>query len=165
MRKRRTREHIISDLSVNHVERYVLRAGHTAQRVLFDYGYDQYVQTFDEDGQLEPDYFLIQIKASEHLTAVEGGRFVVVRVDAGDLEVWATSTFPVVLVAYDASRDAAYWTIPGRSSDGGEAPMRSGQLLSVRVPTAQPVGETAVAEWRRLKNAISRSVVRREERE
>ena len=46
-RKRRTREHIIADLSVNHVERAILRAGHTTQRVLQDYGFDLYLTTYD----------------------------------------------------------------------------------------------------------------------
>jgi hypothetical protein len=32
MRKRRTREHVIADLSVNHVERLVLRCGWTVER-------------------------------------------------------------------------------------------------------------------------------------
>ena len=32
-RKRHTQQHIIADLSVRHVEGYILREGHTAQRV------------------------------------------------------------------------------------------------------------------------------------
>ena len=39
-RKRRTREHVIADLSVNHLERVVLRAGHTVERFRHDYGFD-----------------------------------------------------------------------------------------------------------------------------
>src|SRR5437660_1542756 len=38
MRKRRTREHVIADLSINHVERCVLRCGWTAERTRYDYG-------------------------------------------------------------------------------------------------------------------------------
>jgi hypothetical protein len=37
-RKRRTRQHVIADLSVHHVEGFVLAEGHTAQRVERDYG-------------------------------------------------------------------------------------------------------------------------------
>ena len=37
-RKRRTREHVIADLSVNHVERIILEAGHAVQRPTSDYG-------------------------------------------------------------------------------------------------------------------------------
>ncbi len=46
-RKRRTREHIIADLSVNHVERHVLLAGHVVERFTYDYGIDLEVITFN----------------------------------------------------------------------------------------------------------------------
>jgi hypothetical protein len=46
MRKRRTREHVIADLSINHVERLVLRCGWTAERTRYDYGIDLYMQTY-----------------------------------------------------------------------------------------------------------------------
>jgi hypothetical protein len=38
MRKRRTREHVIADLSINHVERFIRRCGWTAERTRHDYG-------------------------------------------------------------------------------------------------------------------------------
>jgi hypothetical protein len=40
MRKRRTRAHIIADLSVHRVEGFVLRCGWTVERTRFDYGID-----------------------------------------------------------------------------------------------------------------------------
>ena len=33
VKKRRTREHVIADLGINHVERQLLLCGHTAERV------------------------------------------------------------------------------------------------------------------------------------
>jgi hypothetical protein len=39
-RKQRTRQHVIADQSVHHVEGFILDEGHTAQRVDRDYGYD-----------------------------------------------------------------------------------------------------------------------------
>jgi len=39
-RKRRTREHIIADLGVNHVEKCILECGWTVQRFSPDYGLD-----------------------------------------------------------------------------------------------------------------------------
>ena len=38
--KLRTRSHIIADLSVNHVERFVILEGHSCERFEKDYGYD-----------------------------------------------------------------------------------------------------------------------------
>ena len=54
LRKRRTRQHVIASQSVNFVERFIVDAGHTAQRVEADYGYDLYVTTFDDEGYAEP---------------------------------------------------------------------------------------------------------------
>ena len=53
-RKQRTREHVIADLSVHHVEGFVLAEGHTAQRLERDYGYDLVLSTYDADGYAEP---------------------------------------------------------------------------------------------------------------
>lgn len=129
MRKRRTREHIIADLSVNHVERFILRRGHVADRVLFDYGYDLVLRTFDAGGEIE---------------YVESGRFVTVRLDPRDAEAWQAERVPVVLIAYDAARDAAYWLHFQAAADVGRA--------TIRVPTAQVVNEAAVEAMRGLKN-------------
>ena len=52
-RKRRTREHVIADLSVNFVERQVLLCGHTVERVRADYGYDLLLSTYDPKGEVE----------------------------------------------------------------------------------------------------------------
>jgi hypothetical protein len=47
MRKRRTREHVIADLRVNHVERLVLRCGWTVERTRYDYGLDLDMHTYN----------------------------------------------------------------------------------------------------------------------
>lgn len=39
-RKRRERSHVIADLSVNHVERQILRCWHSVERIEHDYGID-----------------------------------------------------------------------------------------------------------------------------
>lgn len=50
----RTREHIIADLNINFVERYILEHGHVADRDMTDYGYDIAIKTFDNLGFIEP---------------------------------------------------------------------------------------------------------------
>ncbi|MCI0381101.1 MAG: hypothetical protein L0215_26250 [Gemmataceae bacterium] len=47
-RKRRTREHVLADLSVNHLEKYALRCGYAVERISNDYGLDLAIFTFDE---------------------------------------------------------------------------------------------------------------------
>jgi hypothetical protein len=69
-RKQRTRGHVIADLSVHHVEGFILDEGHTAQRLDSDYGYDLVLFTYDERGYIEPDSVYFQLKAAESLAAV-----------------------------------------------------------------------------------------------
>jgi hypothetical protein len=71
-RKRRTRQHIIADQSVNHVERFIIDEGHTATRMPNDYGYDLLMMTFDEKGHAEPGLVFLQLKASDSLA--RGGK-------------------------------------------------------------------------------------------
>ena len=53
MRKRRTREHVIADLSVHHVEGFVLRCGWTVERTRHDYGLDLLMRTYSGSGEIE----------------------------------------------------------------------------------------------------------------
>ena len=53
-RKMRTRGHVLADLSINHVERQVLRCGFSADRVQYDYGYDLTMATYSDSGEFEP---------------------------------------------------------------------------------------------------------------
>src|SRR5215831_18139590 len=69
-RKRRTRQHVIVDLSVHHVEGFILQEGHTPYRLSPDYGYDLVLFTHDEQGYLEPGSVYIQLKAAETLQPV-----------------------------------------------------------------------------------------------
>ena len=64
-RKRRTREHIISDLSVNHVERLILRCGWVARRMNPDYGIDLYMETYNDQGEIENEGVWFQL--NDHL--------------------------------------------------------------------------------------------------
>ena len=52
LRKRRTREHVIADLSVHHVEGHVLRCGWVVERIVYDYGLDLEINTFDRSEQV-----------------------------------------------------------------------------------------------------------------
>lgn len=47
LRKQRTRQHVIADLSVNYVERVILEEGHSFERPANDYGYDLVMTTHD----------------------------------------------------------------------------------------------------------------------
>ena len=64
-RKRRTREHVIADLSINHVERQALLAGYTVNEWLSDYGIDLVLSTYTEEGETESGIIFLQVKATD----------------------------------------------------------------------------------------------------
>jgi len=67
LRKRRTREHIIADLGINHVERFSLLAGHAVDRIQHDYGLDLMVFTYTARGEIENGNYWVQVKATAKL--------------------------------------------------------------------------------------------------
>ncbi len=73
-RKRRTREHIIEDLSENYLERLVLNSGHLLRRPSRDYGVDVTMFHFADSGELENGEVRFQLKATDHLNLVSDSR-------------------------------------------------------------------------------------------
>jgi hypothetical protein len=150
-RKRRTRQHVIADLSVNHVERFILDEGHTAQRMGSDYGYDLFLATYDEQGYVEPGVIPIQLKAAESLQAT--GADYVFDLDVRDYNLWVAEEFPVILILFDASRRRAFWLAVQNyfGEDPARRPKKGAKTVRVRVPTGQVVNRRAIAKWRELK--------------
>src|SRR2546423_3625650 len=87
-KKRRTREHVIADLSVNHVERQALLAGFAVQRIVRDYGIDLFIATYDPAGDVENGEIRIQLKATDNPRWVQGRQYLAVRVRQGDFRHW-----------------------------------------------------------------------------
>jgi hypothetical protein len=150
-RKRRTRQHVIADQSVNHVERFIIDSGHTAQRMEKDYGYDLILFTFDEHGYTEPDSLPLQLKAAESLQA-QGSAYVF-RLDIRDYNLWMAERMPVILILFDASRRKAYWLDVQRyfRDRGTRRPRENAKSVRVRVPRRQVVNRRAIATLRTLK--------------
>jgi hypothetical protein len=108
-RKRRTREHIIADLSVNYVERQVLLCGYTMERIIHDYGMDLILFTYNDNGEVEVGEIFFQLKATEKLKILADGKTFAFRIESADLRYWLRHPMPVILVVYDAIKDKAYW--------------------------------------------------------
>src|ERR1700722_6878843 len=106
-RKQRTRQHVIADQSVHHVEGFILAEGHTAQRLERDYGYDLLLFTYDEQGYVEPGLLFIQFKAADALQAI--GSDYVFDLDVRDYNLWMREEMPVILILFDATRRRAFW--------------------------------------------------------
>jgi hypothetical protein len=150
-RKQRTRQHVIADLSVHHVERFILEEGHTAQRLGSDYGYDLIMWTFDHDGYPEPGSIYFQLKAMERLG--KSRTDYVHDLDARDYNLWMLEKTPVILVLFDATRRRAYWLCVQRyfHEDTTRKPKKGAKTVRVRVPMRQVVNRRAIARLRDLK--------------
>lgn len=154
VRKRRTREHVIADQSVNYVERFVFDEGHTAQRQQFDYGYDLNVLTYDGDGYVEPRSFYLQLKAAESLS--KRGEDYVFDLEVRDYNLWMIELSPVILVLFDAVRRRAYWLHVQRyfRQDLARQPKKGAKTVRVRVPSRQVINRRAVATMRAIKQEL-----------
>jgi hypothetical protein len=151
-RKQRTRQHVIADQSVNHVERFIIDEGHVAQRVERDYGYDLLLFTFDEEGYAEPGLVRLQLKAAETVKAVRTSH--VFDLDIRDYNLWMAEELPVFLVVFDAGRRRAWWLDVQRyfHENAHRRPKKGAKKVRVRIPRRQVVNRRAIARMRDLKN-------------
>jgi hypothetical protein len=153
LRKQRTRQHVIADQSVHHVEGFIIDEGHTAQRLGSDYGYDLVVTTYDEQGYIEPGQILLQLKAAEHLAGV--GTNYVFDLDIRDYNLRMRERMPVLLILFDASRKRAFWLAIQQyfRADEARQPRQHAKTVRVYVPMRQAVNRRAIATMRQLKRA------------
>jgi Domain of unknown function (DUF4365) len=108
-RKLRTREHVIADLSVNYVERLVLRCGWIVHRLSPDYGTDLFMRTFNANGEFENTGVWLQLKATENVKILTTRNEISVRMEWRDLLFWMNELLPGVLILYDANQERAWW--------------------------------------------------------
>ncbi len=111
MKKRRTRQHIIEDLGLNHIERQILLSGNVLRRFSDnDYGYDGMIDTFDEQGLAHNLQLMVQLKSTDVIQQSPQNSGFIVDLSKRDLELWLKSALPVLLILYDAQLEIAYFT-------------------------------------------------------
>ena len=154
MRKRRTREHVIADLSVNHVERLVLRCGWTVERKRYDYGLDLLMDTYNTRGEVENGRIAFQLKATNALKRSTDGKVILVRLEWRDLLFWLNELNPVILVVYDARDDRAFWLYVQEYFRRQRWAKRAGKAITVTVhiPTDNVLDEAAVRQFARFRD-------------
>ena len=157
-RKRRTREHVLADLSANYVEKQALLCGYTAERVRLDYGIDLVVQTFNRRGEVESSRLLFQLKATDRITTLASANAVSCRIEQANLVHWLEEPFPVVLVLYDAKRDTGYWLYVQHhfANLAGFDLARCGSRLTVVIPRSNLLDREAMGSLARVKNVAAR---------
>lgn len=107
-RKRRTRAHVLADLSANHVEQFILACGFSAEQTRHDYGVDMFVFFYDADGQIKPGMVQLQLKASDGLTFRDDGDSIAFDLTRADLENWLATPEPVALIVFQPSFGARW---------------------------------------------------------
>jgi hypothetical protein len=157
-RKQRTRQHVIADLSVHHVEGFILNEGHTTQRLGSDYGYDLIAQTFDEHGYVEPGAIYFQFKATA--TPKESRSDFVYDLDIRDYNLWMREEALVIFILYDATRRRAVWFPIQRyfQEEMSRQPSKGAKTVRVRVPERQVVNRHAIKKMRDIKQKRIMSV-------
>jgi hypothetical protein len=148
-RKTRTREHVIADLAINHVERPILLRGFTLERVFHDYGFDLMLFAYNSVGEPEPGMIYLQVKGTEKATRVEGGQAVSFRLSRADLLTWLAEPMPVILCVYDVADNVAFWLYVQRYFE--KQPdfnlFTAGKTVQVRIPITQVLDVGAVSQF------------------
>jgi len=109
-RKKRTRAHVIEEMSFNFLERKVLARSHMLARApQREYGWDATMFHFSPNGEIENGEIRIQLKATDHLDGNKA--YVACRVSTKDLQYWywEDQQIPFVLALYDAQRQRGFW--------------------------------------------------------
>jgi Domain of unknown function (DUF4365) len=153
MRKRRTRGHIIEDLGFNHVERQVLLAGYTLQNVRDDYGYDGYIQTFNENGEIEQSFILMQLKSTDNLQKSENGDKILFDLSVRDLELWLSGREVMVLIIYDALNEKAFFIEMKDYFEKNIASLKNvRKFVRIYISTKNILTQNSIFELRKIKN-------------
>ena len=149
-RKQRTRQHVIADLSLHHVAYNVVKCGYTLEATQSDYGYDALLFTYSDSGEVENGNIFVQLKATDHIAKHRKGTSFSFRVGKKDVDSWQDEPFPVYLILFDASAEAAYWLYFQKylQMHGVRACGIKGNWISVEMDAAQIVDEQSVRSWR-----------------
>lgn len=158
--KLHTREHVIADLAVNHVERQGLLCGYFFEKFSHDYGFDLALFTYTAGGEMDDGSVLLQVKATEETSPAKDGRTVPFRVTRSDLVTWLKPLLPVVLVVYDVARDAAFWIhVQGYFQAVPDFNLFTiGQSVTMHLPAEQTLNPDAMRRFAVLRDEALRQL-------
>jgi len=156
MRKRRTRQHVIAYQSSIHVENFIASAGHTAERIFYDYGYDLIVFTFDDMGCVENGQIYIQLKACDSLPESPLCGLYSFRINIKDYSLWRYDPVPVFLVLFDAKRHRGYYQYFQAyfEADKRREPRKTAKSTTIKIPNKNRVNLRAISYMREAKQRV-----------
>lgn len=153
---RRTREHIISHLSVRAVQWFAAKCGFIAEAPEHDYGHDLHLYTFDSEGYPEFGTVAIQLKATDNLEPylLADNSVLAFPVEQRHLRHWRNDFLPVILIVYDVAKQVGYWLYVQRYLQETVALNPNQAFVTVRIPTKNVLNEAAIHEFRRYKELV-----------
>lgn len=154
--KTRTREHIIADYSGVHFEKNALDCGYSVERTLHDYGIDMTLFTYDGNGELESDFILVQLKATDKLKRLRDGESISLAIEWADLETWQNNFMIVILVLYNAPNGTGYWVYVQQYLEKNNiAPKPNQKTHNVRFDATNILDSGAIRKFAAWKNELN----------
>jgi hypothetical protein len=159
-RKRRTRQHIISERSEIYVQSCALRCGFSIERIERDYGIDLLLFTHNENGEIENGNVFIQLKASDSVKLLKDRQTIAFSLSRADLELWLREPMPYILVLYDARADTAYWLYVQAYFERktGFDIRKAGEKITVYIEKSRLLDEDAMRKFASFKNQVLRQI-------
>lgn len=152
-RKRRTRQHIIADLSINYVERFVFLCGYSAERITYDYGTDLSLSTYNAAGEIENGAIYVQVKATDVPITDPTASTIPIVLNTKDLDFWLQEPMPFILILYQAQEDVAYWYyLQAKLSELDRSNL--GKTYTIYVEKQNILNESAVLLFATYKNQV-----------
>jgi hypothetical protein len=152
-RKRRTRQHVIADLSINYVERFVLFCGYSAERIRTDYGTDLIISTYNAEGEIENGLIYVQVKATDTPIVPNTDDRIPIVLQTKDLDLWLREAMPYILIFYDAQAESAYWLYLQASLSGLDL-TQLGNTYTVYLENRNILDEAAVRMFAMYKDRV-----------
>ncbi|NEO21234.1 DUF4365 domain-containing protein [Moorena sp. SIO4A5] len=161
--KKRPREQIIADLSINYVERYVFLCGYSVERVELEYtyGFDLIIFTYDANCELENGKIYVKLKATDFLSMLAADQETIgFPLGRSDIEPWLKEPMPCILIVYDAQLDLAYWLYLQAYFENWENfdPWQMEETITVNLPKKNIVNQDAIKKFARYKNDVLRQL-------
>jgi hypothetical protein len=114
-------------------------------------------------GEIEPGAVYLQVKATDRLPRVAGGKSISWPVSRRDLKLWLDEAYPVILVVYDGPKDKGYWLyIQAYVSASRTAELfTGGETIHFHIPIANRLNQRAIRAIAQTKNEVHQQLRRK----
>ena len=151
---RRTREHVIEEMSLNFLERKILERGHQlVPATKREYGCDATMFHFSPStGEIENGEVRFQLKSTDHLN-LKTDFAICPAIETRHLHYWywEAQRHPFILVLYDAIGRSGYWLDVRRYIDENLTGLDPDQkTTAVRIPWSNKISVKSIDRFREM---------------